>query len=70
MFPVYFCALLIFILFYSTRIQIMEDELKVARDTIASGSNGQEIQVERPNDIVQINIQLAMSLANDGVMYC
>ena len=48
----------------------MEDELKAAHDTVASGSNGQEIQVERPDDIAQINIQSTMSLANDDVMYC
>ena len=48
----------------------MEDELKAARNTVASGSNGQEIQVECPDDITQINIQSAMSLANDGVTYC
>ena len=48
----------------------MEDELKAARDTVASSSNSQEIQVECPNDIAQINIQSAMSLANDGVTYC
>ena len=69
-FPVYFCALLIFILFYSAWIRIMEDELKAACDTVASGSNGQEIQVECLDNIAQINIQLAMSLANDGVTYC